>query len=244
MAVSSNWFRESFAKHARRRCPEAWFVDGVVLPCGGGSDYGKPSRVEGDLVEIDASGRMHLWLFSSVYSHEFVTGSIIGRLFACAHAARLAPPQVLRSRVEAAARRPNSGPGALPPRLRPAFESWNLVVTGGSGCELAGREDNPLHRLYAPLSSAIGTVGDVNVWQYYQTSTGLDLRSLWDLAAFSRPSLAEVLERSMPLPAPGDDFDISCKRDLHLKRRKGFHAEGLAAWLGDDRQGNPQALAG
>lgn len=243
MAIPTNWFRDSFTKQARHRCPEAWFVDGVVLPCAG-SDYGGQSRVEGDLVEIDCAGRMHLWLFASVYSPEFVTGSVIGRLFACAHAARLAPPQILRSRLEAAARRPNSGPGSLPPRLRPAFESWNLVVTGGAGCELAGRDDNPLHRLYAPLSAAIGTVGDINVWQFYQTSTGLDLRSLWDVAAYSRPSLTERLERRMELPAPADDFDIVCKRDLHLKRRKGFHAEGLAAWLGKDYQGTPQALAG
>lgn len=249
MAIASNRFRDVFTTHARRCCPEAWFADNVVLPCPSASDYHGPSRVEGDLVEIDAGGRMHLWLFTSVYSADFITGAVIGRLFACAHAARVASPQFLRSRIDSAARRrPEHGPGPLPPRLRPAFESWNLVVTGGSGCELAGRDDNPLHRLYAPLSAAIGTVGDINVWQFYQTSTGYDLRSLWDMAAYSQPSLTELMDRAMALPVPGDDFDIACKRDLHLRRRKGFHVEGLAAWLGDNRQGHDQdhrqALAG
>lgn len=243
--MNERWFLDNFLTIARDLYPESVFLDGLTLPCAMPGDYDGPVRLSGDLVEIDFAGRPHLWLFASVFSPEVVAGAAIGRLFAYDRVFRATDRRDLAARIEAAARRrrydaDHPAFGRVLARMRPEFESWNLVVCGGRGCELAGRDDNPMYRLYAPLSEMIEAIRDVNTWHFYQTSTGFDLRSLWDLAAFGRLSLSERLAiwsgRDFPLPAPGDDFDIRVKRDLHMKRRKGPHAEGWRAWMSESRQ--------
>lgn len=243
--MNERWFLDNFLNIANELYPESFFLDRFALPCGSPDDYDGPVRLTGDLVEIDFAGRPHLWLFASVFSPDVVTGGAIGRMFAYSRVFAAMERRDLATRVEAAAakRRVDAGHPAIRrmlARQRPEFESWNVVVCGGRGCELAGRDDNPLFRLYAPLSEMIEGIPDVNTWHFYQTSTGFDLRSLWDVAAWSRLSLAERLAiwsgRHFPLPAPDDDFDIGVKSDLHMKRRKGFHAEGWQAWMSDRRQ--------
>lgn len=243
--MTERWFLDNFLKIASDLYPESFFLDRVTLPCGSPEDYDGPVRLTGDLIEIDFAGRPHLWLFASVFSPEVVAGASIGRLFAYDRVFRATDRRDLATRIEAAVRRrrydaDHPAFARMMARMRPEFESWNLVVCGGRGCELAGLDDNPMYRLYAPLSAMIGEIRDVNTWHFYQTSTGFDLRSLWDVAAFGHLSLAERLDiwsgRSIPLPAPEDDFDIGIKRDLHMKRRKGFHAEGWQAWVSDRRQ--------
>lgn len=243
--MNERWFLDNFLTIARESYRERYFVDQVSLTCRSPDDYDGPIRLSADLLEIDAFGRAHLWMFASVFSPEAVSGGAIGRLFAYDRAFRMAAPGVVRGRVEAAARRRRYDTDHpqfrhAMDRLRPAFDSWNLVVCGGRGCELAGRDDNLMFRLYAPLSDMIGDIRDINTWHFYQTSTGFDLRNLWDMAAMGRLSAGERLAlcagRRLPMPAPEDDFDIAIKRDLHLKRRKGFHVEGYEAYFSVPRQ--------
>lgn len=243
--MNERWFLDNFLNIASDLYPESFFLDRLSLPCGSPEDYDGPIRLTGDLVEFDFAGRPHLWQFASVFSPDVVAGGAIGRLFAYDRVFAAMERRDLSARIEAAAakRRYDIDDPTfrrMLDRLHPEFESWNLVVCGGRGCELAGRDDNPMYRLYAPLSAMIEGIRDVNTWHFYQTSTGFDLRSLWDVAAWSKLSLAERLAiwsgRQFPLPAPEDDFDIRVKRDLHMKRRKGFHAEGWQAWVSDRRQ--------
>lgn len=241
--MKDSWFIDNFLKIAAVSYPESYFIDNLTFTYGSGDDYDGPLTFTADMVEIDCAGRAHLWLFASLYSPEAMTGALIGRAFACSQVLAMADKAALRGRVERAARRrrydvSTSHFAHTMERLRRRFETWNLVVCGGKGCELAGRDDNLLHRLYAPLSETVGR--DVNTWQFYQTSTGFDLRSLWDVAWPGRLSLSDRLAaydgRGIPMPAPADDFDIGAKRDLHLKRRKGFHLEGHDAYFADRGQ--------
>lgn len=243
--MNESWFLDNFLKLAAATYPESYFLDRLSLTCGSADSYDGPLNFSADMVEVDFTGRVHLWLFASIYSPEAVTGALIGRAFACSQVLGLTDAKPLRGRVEKAARRRRYDTAGeqfrhMLPRLRHRFDSWNLVVCGGRGFELAGREDNLLHRLYAPLSEMIDTTRDVNTWHFYQTATGFDLRSLWDVAWPGQLSLGEKLAvydgRGAPLPAPDDDFDIAAKRDLHLKRRKGFHLQGFDAYFADRGQ--------
>lgn len=238
--MSERLFLTEFLNLACRQLPESYFLDEFTLVHDGGDDYDRPTRFQGDLVEIDGQGRVHLWQFVPLRAPDLVTGALIGRMFAFTRVLRITSPARFHARFEAAARRRRYDTSTphfhrLAARPRQEVESWNVVVCGGTGCELVGSDDNLLYQLYAPLDEWVGPVRDVNTWQFRRTATGFDLRSLWDVAAYGRLPVTERLEiltgRRAP-PAPDDDFDIACKRDLRLKRRKGLHAEGYEALFG------------
>ncbi len=244
--MADRWFLDKFLTLAGTKYPESFFLDDLVLSTSLNDDYNGRRDLHCDLIEIDGKGRLHLWLFIPVRAPELITGDVIGRLFACTQVFRMTEPAVLASRLARAARRRRYDTRserfrAALRRARATFDSWNLVACGGKGCELAGHDDNLLFQLYASLSSVIGHVRDVNTWHFYQTATGFDLRCLWDLAVCGRLSLADKLAvyggDSLRVAAfPHDDFDIASKHDLHLKRKKGFHAQGGEAYFGDRSQ--------
>lgn len=231
---------DNFLMIADNEYPESYFLDDFSISHSSGDDYAGARRFTGDLIEIDGAGRMHLWLFAPFRATELISGDVIGRMFAFTQVLRLTAPADLRQSIAAAAKRRRYDIGApyfrhVLDRPRLDVDSWNVVVCGGTGCELVARDDNLLFQLYAPLAEWDGPIRDVNTWQFRQTATGFDLRSLWDVASYGKLTMSERLDvyagRAV-LPAPADDFDIACKRDLKLKRRKGLHAEAHAAWFG------------
>lgn len=231
---------DNFLMIADSEYPESYFLDDFSISHSSEEDVAGPRRFTGDLIEIDGSGRMHLWLFAPFRATELISGDVIGRMFAFTQVLRLTAPEKLRASIAAAAKRRRYDVEALSfqhmlERPRLDVDSWNVVVCGGTGCELLARDGNLLFQLYAPLAEWAGPIRDVNTWQFRQTATGFDLRSLWDVASYGKMTMSERLDlyagRSQ-LPAPQDDFDIACKRDLKLKRRKGLHAEAHAAWFG------------
>jgi len=231
---------DTFLMLADNEHPEGFFLDDFSISHVSSNDNAGARRFTGDLVEIDGAGRLHLWLFAPLRATELVSGDVIGRMFSFTQVLRIAPPETLRASITAAARRRRydiAGEGFQRMLARPRLdvESWNVVMCGGSGCELLAGDDNLLFQLYAPLAELDGPIRDVNAWQFRQTATGYDLRSLWDVAASGRLSVEERLEAyhgRAVLPVPEDDFDIHSKRDLKLSRRKGMHAEAHAALFG------------
>jgi hypothetical protein len=243
--MTERWYLNKFLSIAGSKYPESYFIDELLVTPNDSSDYDGPCAFRGDLIEIDGGGRLHLWLFEAVRSPELRGGDMIGRLFAFTQAFSMADSGTLRARIERAARRRRYDTRDLRfrkvlarPQLR--FDSWNLVACGGLGCELAGQDDNMMWQLYSPLTRLVGHIKDVNTWHFYQTSTGFDLRSIWDFALAGKMSLPDKLAiydgRSDLAPEPDDDFDIGAKHDLHLKRKKGFHAQGHDAYFADRSQ--------
>lgn len=237
---------DRFLSLAGEKYRESCFLDDFDLSWSGGDDYNGPAKYRVDVLEIDGRGRLHLWLFDSVRSPNLLSGELIGRLFAWTKVFQLTAPATLAARIEKAAKRRRYDT-AVPHfqalvKQRPCLrlDSWNLVACGGRGCELAGREDNLVWQLYAPLGRMVGHVRDVNTWHFYQTATGYDLRSIWDFSVAGGLSLGDRLAiydgRLDLAPAPEDDFDIGAKRDLHLRRRKGFHQQGHEAYFADHGQ--------
>lgn len=231
---------DNFLMIADNEYPESYFLDDFSISHSSDQDIAGPRRFTGDLIEIDGAGRIHLWLFAPFRATELISGDVIGRMFAFTQVLRLTAPGQLRDAIAAAAKRRRYDVKAasfqhMLDRPRLDVDSWNVVVCGGTGCELVARDDNLLFQLYAPLAEWDGPTRDVNTWQFRQTATGFDLRSLWDVASYGKMTMSEQLDHyagRTSLPAPEDDFDIACKRDLKLKRRKGLHAEAHAAWFG------------
>jgi|AGTN01.3.fsa_nt_gi hypothetical protein len=219
---------------------DSYFLDEFSICHRSDGDVSGGRRFTGDLVEVDGQGHLHLWLFAPFRATELVSGDVIGRMFAFTQILRLTPPGRLRDAIATAARERRYDVDGehfrrLLAGLRPEAASWNVVVCGGTGCELVGRDGNLLFQLYAPLAEWDGPARDINTWQFRETATGWDLRSLWDVAVYGQLSLPERpdgMAGRAPLPRPGDDFDIACKHDLKLKRRKGLHAEAHAALFG------------
>ena len=244
--MAEQWFLNRFLLIAERKYPESFFLDDIELPGPADDDYDGQRKYSGDIIEIDGSGRLHLWQFVSVRAPELFSGDVIGRLFAYSQIFRMTDPARIAVRLVKSARRRRYDTASerfrqAIRRSRPRFDSWNLVACGGKGCELAGRDDNLLFQLYSSLSPVVLRTRDVNSWPFYQTATGFDLRSLWDLAICGRLSLAEKLavysgDIDMVTMAPSDDFDIGSKRDLHLKRKKGFHSQAIEAYFADRSQ--------
>lgn len=231
---------DTFLMLADNEHAESFFLDDFSISHVSSNDNAGARRFTGDLVEIDAAGRLHLWLFAPLRATELISGDVIGRMFSFTQVMRIARPESLREAIEAAAKRrrydtADAGFRAMMARPRLEVESWNVVMCGGSGCELVEAEDNLLFQLYAPLAEMGGPIRDVNTWQFRRTATGYDLRSLWDVAGYGRLSPEERLDACLGrsvLPVPGDDFDIGAKRDLKLRRRKGLHAEAHEALFG------------
>lgn len=242
--MNERWFIDNFFTIASRIYPDSLFIDDVGLSAAANDDYDTPYRFTGDLIEFDGRGRAHLWLFTHIHAEEMRSGQAIGRLFGYAQMFRMAARDALAARIEKAARRRRLDTQSARfrkaiQRLAGEFDSWNLVACGGRGCELAGRADNPLFHLYAPLSAMVAATPDVNTWQFYRTGTGFDLCSVWDFAACGHLSLTDkvaIYDGRAQAPSRGDDFDIASKRDLHLKRRKGFHPQGYDAYYADRSQ--------
>lgn len=243
--MNERWFLNKFLDIAGRKYTESYWIDDFVLTWSAEDDYDVPQKYVCDLLEIDGAGRLHLWLFKSVRAPELLGGDLIGRMFACTQVLRMTEPGLLRARIERAARRRRYDTTTdhfrrILGKPRFQFDSWNLVACGGHGCELAGRDDNLVWQLYAPLTHLVEHIRDVNTWHFYQTATGMDLRSIWDFGLSGSLSLAEKLAiydgRQDLAPAPADDFDIASKRDLHLKRKKGFHRQGHEAYFADRSQ--------
>lgn len=238
--MSTLHYVEKFLMLADNEVADSFFLDDFSVCYRSGEDVCGGRRFTGDLVEVDAAGRLHLWLFAPFRATELVSGDVIGRMFALSQILRLTPLEQLRAAIAAAARRRRYDLDCdhfrqVLARPRLEVESWNVVVCGGTGCELVGSDDNLLFQLYAPLAEWAGPARDINTWQFRETATGFDLRSLWDVAIYGQLSLSEQLDNwagRAPLPAPEDDFDIGSKRDLKLKRRKGLHAEAHAALFG------------
>jgi hypothetical protein len=231
---------DTFLMLADNEHPESFFLDDFSISHVSSNDNAGARRFTGDLVEIDTAGRLHLWLFAPLRATELISGDVIGRMFSFTQVLRIAQPESLREAILAAARRrrydiADASFQALMARPRLEVDSWNVVICGGSGCELLAGDDNLLYQLYAPLAEMEGPIRDVNTWQFRRTATGYDLRSLWDVAGWGRLSVVERLDAyhgRAVLPAPEDDFDIRSKRDLKLNRRKGLHAEAHAALFG------------
>lgn len=238
--MATSRFIEKFLMLADNKAADSYFLDDFSVCYRSEEDVCGGRRFSGDLVEIDEQGRLHLWLFSPVRATELVSGDIIGRMFAFTQILRLTPQQQLHEAIAAAARQRRYDVTSehfrhIVAHPRQEVASWNVVVCGGTGCELVERDDNLLFQLYAPLAEWDGPARDINTWQFRETATGWDLRSLWDVAVYGQLSLPErlnALSGRAPLPRPGDDFDIASKRDLKLKRRKGLHAEAHAALFG------------
>jgi hypothetical protein len=137
-----------------------------------------------DFIELDKHGNFHLWEAKLLHSDEFIKGKVVGQLMfydwlfqtdKTRAWLKLSPCSELSS--------------DLRQKLQSAelvFRSWNILVCGGKGWELAAGV-NPTAWTYTTVNDDYLKEGGpaLAVYHMFHTKTGFALRSLWHLTLFS-----------------------------------------------------------
>jgi hypothetical protein len=147
----------------------------------------KPSKdlfmpdTKADFIELDAKGRLHLWEAKLLWADDFQKGMVVGQLLFYDWLFRtdeskswlnLKPCNLttseVRSRLE---------------RAECRFHSWNILVCGGDGWELAAGV-NPNAWTYTALNDEYlrDDSPALAVYHLFHTKSGFAIRNLWQLS--------------------------------------------------------------
>lgn len=133
-----------------------------------------------DFIELDKRGSFHLWEAKLLHADEFVKGKVVGQLMFYDWLFRtdetrawldLSPcselSSGLRQKMQAA---------------KLMFRSWNILVCGGKGWELAAGV-NPMAWTYVTVGEDYLKEGGpaLSVYHMFHTKKGFALRNLWHL---------------------------------------------------------------
>lgn len=141
-----------------------------------------------DFIELDALGRFHLWEAKRLWSDEFQKGKVLGQLLFYDFLFQTDHKRTwLRLKPFADAR------ASIKRRLRaaePKFRSWNVLICGGSGWELAAGV-NPNAWTYINLNETYFKEDSppIAVYHLFHTSAGFAVRNLWQLSLNDRAEM-------------------------------------------------------
>jgi hypothetical protein len=141
-----------------------------------------------DFIELDAQGRFHLWEAKRLWSDEFQKGKVVGQLIFYDFLFHTDQKRTwLRLKPLADA------PASVKRRLRaaePKFQSWNVLICGGCGWELAAGV-NPHAWTYISLNETYfkKDAVPIAVYHLFHTSTGFAVRNLWQLSLNDRTDM-------------------------------------------------------
>lgn len=171
----------------------------------GSKDLEMPDSIT-DFIELDTQQRFHLWEMKMLGCDEFQKGKVVGQmlfydwLFTTDNEKTWQSLDPIKSQSL-----------EVKSRLRTAelrFHSWNVVVCGGEGWELAAGI-NPHAWTYAILNDTYlaKSAPKVSVYHLFHVSAGLALRNLWQLSINdSKHMHPESLEKCVK--AGFDCFDL------------------------------------
>lgn len=137
-----------------------------------------------DIVELDKHGSLHLWEAKVLHCDDLIRGKVVGQLvfydwlFSSAASSTVVSALRKKGMAEVDCRR-------LARRSHLKFKTWNILVCGGDGWELAAGH-NPIMWTYPPLKEYYfqDDKPEINVYHFYACSTGYDLRHLFELSIF------------------------------------------------------------
>lgn len=197
---SEKWYVSEFVKWAASGgapyfLERSSFVESLELEYD--PDQGKPSRkssepgarnIEIDLIERDSSGRHHLWEAKVLSSKEWSNGKVVGQLMEYDWRLRSMGHSALQSVLD----RKSGTPGVFDARsiIDYGFSSWNIMVAGGFGYELAAMI-NPGHWDIVAVENYLDPQHARPIAQFHFFET-LDFKSLeagWWLENALRSSL-------------------------------------------------------
>lgn len=143
-----------------------------------------------DFIELDAAGRLHLWEAKLLHSYELISGRVIGQLMFYDWLFRTYNRELLRPHLVASGLDPNEIEGFNNSEEDVRFCSWNILVCGGEGYEIAAGI-NPVmwnHHL-VPEDYFTKNAPKVSTFHLYHDQSddedGLVVQDIWHISIFN-----------------------------------------------------------
>jgi hypothetical protein len=143
-----------------------------------------------DFIEVDSMGRLHLWEAKLLHSYELTSGRVMGQMMFYDWLFRTYKRDLLRPRLKAAGIDTSVIHGFDNSHERLRFCSWNILVCGGEGFEIAAGV-NPVmwNHHVIPTDYFHDDAPKVATYHLYHDQSeehnGLVVQDLWHLSVFN-----------------------------------------------------------
>jgi hypothetical protein len=198
--ISHPFFCDSFMS---RELPQFYSFD---LPKREKDEY-TPFSIT-DFIEIDSEGNFHLWEAKMIHSDELLKGKAIGQLLFYDFLFSTYPEKNLKKLLIE-----NGFDEEIITKKKYEdfhFKTWNILVCGGEGWELCAGI-NPIMWNYPTLPDNYfkDSTPNLNLFHFYEVSTGFDLKNIWELVIDIPQKLhIEAFSKYMDLGETPSEDDI------------------------------------
>lgn len=149
----------------------------------------KPERIKSktmpysqtDFIEIDENGKFHLWEAKMLDADELVKGKTLGQLLFYDFLFNTYPEENLKALLKKEGMKKEQLESMTFDDFK--FSSWNILVCGGKGWELAAGV-NPVIWNYVNLPEKyfFDETPNINLFHFFNVSDGYDLKNIWELS--------------------------------------------------------------
>lgn len=136
-----------------------------------------------DFIEIDENGNFHLWEVKKLDSDELIKGKTLGQMMFYDFLFNSYPESDLKPLLKKAGIEDAQIDGMSFDDFK--FSSWNILVCGGKGWELAAGV-NPIIWNYVNLPEVYFSEDSpkVNLFHFYAVNDGFDIKNIWELSIY------------------------------------------------------------
>ncbi|MEP0885213.1 hypothetical protein NDI49_27050 [Trichocoleus sp. ST-U3] len=211
---SEDFYQRRFLEFIHLNKPDSAFVPQLALRYNigkyeRGKQYGMPD-FESDIIEFDKDNKFHLWELKLWNSGEVESGKFLGQMMAYDFIFSTEPWNELAGRFFTKGNARNNGikgewqkaAGHLAFEYGSggeyqegdkfaSFSSWNLVVCGGKGYELAAGFNPIIWHYYCHFPGVYlsKNLPSLKIFHFYQVSNGYDFRSIEELTIYDEGGL-------------------------------------------------------
>lgn len=188
-----------------------------------------------DFVELDKEDRFHLWEAKLLHKEDLIKGKVLGQLLFYDFYFSTYDEEDLTSILIKKGIPKERFSKMKRKKYRP--HSWNIVVCGGEGWEIAAGVNPIMWTYHGGLDHYLKKPNHINVFHFFKTSKGFDLKSLWELSVLSpkhmnRESFEKYLqgrEGDKKLKIPKDALKVA---ESVYRSKKGYKV--LNKFIGRD----------
>lgn len=138
-----------------------------------------------DLVEVDSNLNFHLWEAKIIHADDLIRGKVIGQLifydFLVSTYGRQKIVEILLKKGLIS----EVADAILEKEQKMSFDTWNVLVCGGEGWEIAAGV-NPIMYSYPAIGEQYiaKSQASLNIYHFYEIPTGYDLKHIFELSIF------------------------------------------------------------
>lgn len=225
MNKSEKWYQEEFLKLAStgdvpayiegssfyREIPFSYEMDSSAK----GGPYMPNASI--DFIEIDSKGYMHIWEAKKLNSYELTSGRVIGQLMFYDWLMKTYSPQKLATELEKR-KAPEELIRHIEKQKELTFKSWNILVCGGYGYELAAGF-NPAIWNYTSIGEQYFSkeTPGLSIHQMYHADEKLLLESIWKMSLFAPLQMEQNAFWAYLKSTDNEFFDYEVDKDGNFR---------------------------